>query len=664
MTSGGRVTIKPRQVGLGPDLESLARDLAFACVSGKPRTAKLQLIEVQPRLTTEAARAMGVADRISTFTTTYSSSNKQRVNNVHLIATAFNNKLVPPGGVFSFNGTVGERTAAKGYQEAPAIVNGKLVPQLGGGICQVGTTFFNTVFFSGLPIVERRNHSFYISHYPKGRDCTVSWGGPDFKWQERHRRLDPDPHLVHELVAHDLAVRHRPGLLGRVHDRRVHRCGTASGQGDEGPASAQGREADRGRGCGRMQRHCRSHRLQGGPGGAHGHLRVTLQRQGRGRARRHQGSEQARHGDSRPLRRYGGGLARHGGGPARTTATHRGVWPKCSSLNSRACRERPSRRLQLARLRTVLARVYVNVPLYRRKFDEAGFRPEQLETLDDLARVPFTVKDDLRSAYPYGMFAVPLRDIVRVHSSSGTTGQISVVGYTKGDIERWSDLMARTLACAGATADDVVQVTYGYGLFTGGLGVHYGSERLGALTIPVSGGNTEPAGPDTEGLRRHGAGVHAVLRAADRRDRGGDGRRRQESAAAGRRLRRGAVERGDARPDREDDGASRPSTSTVCPRSWGPGVASECLHGGGLHVFEDHFLIEIVDPDTLEPVPDGADAARSCSRTLTKEGIPVVRYRTRDISRIVPGPVRVRPHVPQDGARHRPHATTCSSSAE
>lgn len=183
VTSGGRVTIKPGQVGLGPDLEALARDLALACVSGKPRTAKLQLTEVQPRLTTEAARAMGVADRIGTFTTTYSSSNKQRVNNVHLIASAFNNKLVPPGGVFSFNQAVGERTAAKGYQEAPAIVDGKLVPQLGGGICQVGTTFFNAVFFSGLPIVERRNHSFYISHYPKGRDCTVSWGGPDFKFR-------------------------------------------------------------------------------------------------------------------------------------------------------------------------------------------------------------------------------------------------------------------------------------------------------------------------------------------------------------------------------------------------------------------------------------------------------------------------------------------------
>ncbi|TLM98596.1 MAG: phenylacetate--CoA ligase, partial [Actinobacteria bacterium] len=147
--------------------------------------------------------------------------------------------------------------------------------------------------------------------------------------------------------------------------------------------------------------------------------------------------------------------------------------------------------LQVERLKAVLARVYENVPTYRRKFDEAGFDPSSVTSLDDLRRVPFTVKDDLRTAYPYGMFAVPLKDIVREHSSSGTTGQVSVVGYTKGDIDRWADLMARTFACAGATDEDIVQVTYGYGLFTGGLGAHYGSERLGAVTIPVSGGNTK-----------------------------------------------------------------------------------------------------------------------------------------------------------------------------
>jgi phenylacetate-CoA ligase len=291
--------------------------------------------------------------------------------------------------------------------------------------------------------------------------------------------------------------------------------------------------------------------------------------------------------------------------------------------------------LQLARLRTVLARVYVNVPLYRRKFDEAGFRPEQLETLDDLRRVPFTVKDDLRSAYPYGMFAVPLRDIVRVHSSSGTTGQISVVGYTEGDIERWSDMMARTLACAGATADDVVQVTYGYGLFTGGLGVHYGSERLGALTIPVSGGNTAR---QVQILKDFGVTVlactpsYALLIAETAQEMGID-------------VKSLPLKVGVFGAEPWSESMRRQIEATMGIRAidiyglsevMGPGVASECLHQNGLHVFEDHFLLEIVDPETMEPVPDG-ETGEVVFTTLTKEGIPVVRYRTRDISRIITG---------------------------
>lgn len=179
----GRVSIKPSQVGLGPDLGSLASDLAHACITGQPRRAELKLAQTQPRLTTEQAKAMRISDRISAFTTTFNPGNLPRTNNIRLLSGALDNKLVAPGATFSFNAAAGERTARKGYQEAPAIVNGKLVPQLGGGVCQVGTTFFNTVFLSGLPIIERRNHSFYISHYPKGRDCTVSWGGPDFKWK-------------------------------------------------------------------------------------------------------------------------------------------------------------------------------------------------------------------------------------------------------------------------------------------------------------------------------------------------------------------------------------------------------------------------------------------------------------------------------------------------
>jgi phenylacetate-CoA ligase len=291
--------------------------------------------------------------------------------------------------------------------------------------------------------------------------------------------------------------------------------------------------------------------------------------------------------------------------------------------------------LQLERLRTVLARVYANVPLYRAKFDEAGFRPEQLETLDDLRRVPFTVKDDLRSAYPYGMFAVPLRDIVRVHSSSGTTGQITVVGYTRGDLDNWADLMARTYACAGATTDDIIQVTYGYGLFTGGLGAHYGSERLGALTVPISGGNTTR---QVQVLRDFGVTVlactpsYALLIAETAEEMGIDVRALP--------LRVGLFGAEPWSEGMREQIEERMGITAIdiygLSEVMGPGVASECLAHNGLHVFEDHFLIEILDPETLQPVPDG-ETGEVAFTTLTKEGIPVIRYRTRDISRIIPG---------------------------
>ena len=182
IANGTRVTIKPGQVGLGPDTKALAIDLVGVLKGSGPRTVGLKFTQLRPTITTEQAQTMGVNARIGTFTTTYSASATQRVNNIRTLSAALDGKLVAPGATFAFNAAVGERTAAKGYQEAPAIVNGKLVPQLGGGICQVGTTFFNAVFFSGLPVKERTNHSYFISHYPKGRDCTVSWGGPDLKW--------------------------------------------------------------------------------------------------------------------------------------------------------------------------------------------------------------------------------------------------------------------------------------------------------------------------------------------------------------------------------------------------------------------------------------------------------------------------------------------------
>ncbi len=292
--------------------------------------------------------------------------------------------------------------------------------------------------------------------------------------------------------------------------------------------------------------------------------------------------------------------------------------------------------LQLERLRATLRRVYDNVPLYRAKFDEAGFDPASIASLDDVARLPFTVKDDLRSAYPYGMFAAPLTDIVRVHSSSGTTGQITVVGYTRRDIETWSDLMARTFAAAGATPEDIVQVTYGYGLFTGGLGAHYGSERLGALTIPVSGGNTKR---QVQILQDFGVTVlactpsYAQLIGETAAEMGVDVRELP--------LRVGVF---GAEPWSESMRRTIEEMLGIkavdiygLSEVLGPGVATECVEEQhGLHVNEDHFLLEIVDPDTLRPVPDG-EVGEVVFTTLTKEGIPVIRYRTRDVSRVITG---------------------------
>lgn len=290
--------------------------------------------------------------------------------------------------------------------------------------------------------------------------------------------------------------------------------------------------------------------------------------------------------------------------------------------------------LQLERLRTVLMRVYDNVGFYKGSFDAAGVTPE-IESLEALADYPFTLKDDMRSAYPYNLFAAPMRDIVRVHSSSGTTGQITVVGYTKNDIDNWADLMARTIASAGGTADDIVQVTYGYGLFTGGLGVHYGSERLGCVTIPISGGNTKR---QVQVMKDFGTTIlactpsYAVLIAETAKEMGVD-------------LSQTALRTGIFGAEPWSENMRRQIEELLGVKAidiyglseiLGPGVASECSAQHGLHVNEDHFLIEIVDQETLRPVPDG-QYGEVVFTTLTKEGIPVIRYRTRDISRIIPG---------------------------
>jgi len=290
--------------------------------------------------------------------------------------------------------------------------------------------------------------------------------------------------------------------------------------------------------------------------------------------------------------------------------------------------------LQLERLNSLLARVYANVDTYREKLDGAGVAPH-VEDLAGLADLPFTVKDDLRAAYPYGMFAVPMRDIVRVHSSSGTTGQVSVVGYTAGDISNWADLMARTIACAGGTADDIVQVAYGYGLFTGGLGAHYGAERLGATAIPISGGNTKR---QVQVLKDFGTTIlactpsYALLIGETAADMGIDIKQLPLKAGIF-----GAEPWSESmRTQLEELLGIKAIDIYGLSEVMGPGVAAECLEQHGLHVNEDHFIVEIVDPQTLRPVPDGQQG-EVVFTTITKEGIPLLRYRTRDISRIVPG---------------------------
>ncbi|MDO9556898.1 MAG: phenylacetate--CoA ligase [Coriobacteriia bacterium] len=291
--------------------------------------------------------------------------------------------------------------------------------------------------------------------------------------------------------------------------------------------------------------------------------------------------------------------------------------------------------LQSERLKATLARVYDNVPMYRAKYDEAGFDPSTVKSLSDLAKIPFTVKNDLRAAYPYGMFAVPMRDIVRLQASSGTTGQVTVVGYTARDIDNWADLMARTFASAGAGPDDIVQVAYGYGLFTGGLGAHYGSERLGCATIPISGGNTKR---QIQVMKDFGVTVfaatpsYALLVGETALEMGIDIRDLP--------LRAGVF---GAEPWSENMRLQLEEVLGIkaidiygLSEVLGPGVAAECEAQHGLHVNEDHFIIEIVDPETLLPVPDG-EMGEVVFTTITKEGIPVIRYRTRDISRILTG---------------------------
>ncbi len=288
--------------------------------------------------------------------------------------------------------------------------------------------------------------------------------------------------------------------------------------------------------------------------------------------------------------------------------------------------------LQLERLESTLSRVYRNVPFYRKKFDQIGFDPDNLRSLDDLRKLPFTTKNDLRENYPYGLFAVPLREVVRVHASSGTTGMSTVVGYTRNDIKTWSNLVARILTAGGITKDDVIQVTFNYGLFTGAFGLHYGAERVGASVIPISSGNTKRQIKIMQDFKTTvlvGTPSYAMLIADTITEMGIN----PNSLSLKYGL-FGAEPWSDAmRRELEQKLKITATDNYGLSEVMGPGVAGECLEQKGLHIAEDHFLVELINPDTLEPVKPG-EAGEMVITTLTKEAFPVIRYRTRDLTRI------------------------------
>jgi len=293
--------------------------------------------------------------------------------------------------------------------------------------------------------------------------------------------------------------------------------------------------------------------------------------------------------------------------------------------------------IQLRRLQETLSRVYATVPFYRKQFDASGIRPSDIKNLDDLKRVPFTTKQDLRDNYPFGMFAVPLENVVRIHASSGTTGRPTVVGYTARDIETWSKLMARSLCAAGANPNDIIHNAYGYGLFTGGLGVHYGAERLGASVIPISGGNTkrqviimQDFGPTVITCTPSYA-LHLVEVAEDMGVKFKDLKFKAGILGA-------EPWSENMRSEIEQKMNIKAMDIYGLSEVIGPGVSIECVEAqNGLHIFEDHFIPEIINPDTGEVLPLG-ETGELVFTSITKEAFPVIRYRTRDITSLNPEP--------------------------
>lgn len=294
--------------------------------------------------------------------------------------------------------------------------------------------------------------------------------------------------------------------------------------------------------------------------------------------------------------------------------------------------------IQLERLKYTVRYCYDRVPFYKKKLDDAGVTPDQIKTLDDIRRIPPTTKADLRDNYPFGLFAVPMKDIVRIHASSGTTGKPTVVGYTKHDLDLWSDCMARLCAAAGATADDIVQISFGYGMFTGALGLHYGLEKLGCAVVPNSSGNTEKALMFMRDFK-----TTALVATPSYALYMGETAKSLEYPMSDYHLRLGLLGSEGCTPEMrtqiENVWGLFATDNYGMSELMGPGVSGECEERCGLHINEDYFLPEIVNPDTLETLGEG-ETGELLITTLTKEGIPLLRYRTRDITRIVYEPCK------------------------
>ncbi len=293
------------------------------------------------------------------------------------------------------------------------------------------------------------------------------------------------------------------------------------------------------------------------------------------------------------------------------------------------------KKLQAERLKKTVERVYNNVPLYRERFDEYGIKPEHIKTVDDLKNLPFTYKTDLRDTYPYGLFAAPMDEVVRIHASSGTTGKQTVVGYTKNDIDVWAECVARSMVSVGGTDKDIVHVSYGYGLFTGGLGIHDGATKLGAAVVPVSTGNTAR---QINIFKDFGSTIlcctpsYAMYLAEAVKESGTSPEELKLrigifGAEPWTEEMRQEIEKGLGIKAYDIYGLSE-----VC----GPGVACNCYMQNGLHVQEDHFIPEIIDPDTGEVLPEG-ESGELVFTCITKEALPLIRYRTRDISSLIYG---------------------------